>query len=276
MTVSFRIQNKTIILSELPEFTPTTAGVLKKTKAVAQESILNNYNYDLTSTLKGRSESVETVRAALDTIQTHKTREIVCACLKTALVCAILAGTVLGGIFGGESAIVIIMLGSIFYCLFSAFFIGQPLVSTMMQFNRADHWHTKYERFMTSGDGVGYGFIAPFLPLYEVLTRQARIQRVRDKQDAEINSDLSAFLDLSKKLADNLPEIRTQLQGMHSTLSTQKAQYATQLQFHSQNALQTVLNDAAEAAILKLEKEMQDIQTTQEALTVFENFYNNQ
>jgi hypothetical protein len=271
MSISYTVNDKQIHLSTLPIFTKTTADILKKTNAVALSSVLNSYNYELTQELSGRTESIETVRAALENSRDHKTREMVFSLLETAFYCSMIAGIVLLAVFGGELA-PLFAVGIVAYMFIAGGLNFKLHIEKIAQFNQRLPWLTHHEINANGYAIAGCSFFALFTPLYDVLTRQKRIEQVRNEQDSEMDRDLRIFLAFAEELSRNLTTIRSQLTEKHTALSTEKENYTNKIQSQNQQATQQVLNQAAQAAVFKLEDELRNIETTQEALATFETF----
>jgi hypothetical protein len=262
INITYNDQTKTIRLSELPKFSEATAMVLKKTDSVTQNTVLKNYNYDLTSTLKERAESIETVRSALTEIQEHKTREVIYACLKTAVACAIVAGIVLGAVFGpAEIAVVIALLVGIVGTGISSY-ITEQSCNKIVEFTRSDYWNVQPRGWRGLYNPIGL-ITALFMPLYEALTRQGRIERVQNKQTTAMKKDLNTFLQFAEALSNNLAEIRQQLE----VSKTKKEEYISKIRPQIQDL---ALNEATEVTLLKLNAELNALQETQKVLNAFE------
>lgn len=265
LKISHQDKDRTIRLSELPVFEEATVALLKKTDAVKQNTILRDYDYDLPRTLQGRGESIKTVCAALNEIKEHETREVIYACLKTAFFCAMIAGIVLVAIFGGEFA-AFFALGIVAYMMIAGYMSG-PSAVRLLQFKEKSPWRTDYNAIydvmMRGYAPAGLSFFAPFLPLYEVLKRQGRIERVQNKQNTEMQRDLTTFLRFAEELSKNLATIQQQL----NEEKTKKEQYIAELKPKLQEPAR---KEATEAALITLEAELDMVQKTQTALKAFE------
>jgi hypothetical protein len=274
MSISYAVNDKQIHLSKLPVFKKTTADELKKTNAVAQSSLLTSYDYELTQKLTGRIESIQTVRIALESSQNRKTGKVILSLLETAFYCAMIAGIVLlGTVFGELSSFV--LLGVLAYIFIAGGLNYKLHIEKIVQFNERSPWDTQ-PQFPDNGmDPCGIilcSLLGLFTPLYDVLTRQKRIEQVRDKQDSEMDRDLRTFLAFAEELSSNLTTIRGQLTEKHTALSAQKENYTNEIQSPNQDATQQVLNEAVQVAVFKLQDELRNIETTQEALAAFEAF----
>jgi hypothetical protein len=194
----YQLNNKTVSvdLGQAPRLSKESINLLTDLEMDVPRS------FQTDASLKDRISSMQETAKILQTAKENRTKDKVIACLKTALLAALVAGVVLGIVFSGQP-VLFIMFGWLAYVVVSmglGFMAAREIANVEKRSpDNSNSWYCDELDSPDMGPGtmlfsylsvLGGGFV---LPLFEVFTRESRLERVLMEQQENLQGQLSDY-----------------------------------------------------------------------------------